>query len=52
VVAHRIEELDVKSVRISARERGGHGLGGSAMTCTGVRKQKKEALRGGHARAL
>ena len=48
VVAHRIEELDLKRVRVLARQGGSHGLGGGAMTCAGVRKKKEEALTGSH----
>jgi len=52
VVAHWVEELDLKGVRVSARQGGSDGLGGGAMTCASVRKKKEETLRGSHARAL
>jgi len=51
VVAHWVEELDLKGVRVSARQGGSDGLGGGAMTRAGVRKKKEEALTSGHDRA-
>src|SRR5438128_9004977 len=50
VVAHRIEELDVKRVRVSAHQGGGHRLGGGTMTRASVGKEKEETLTGGHER--
>src|SRR2546428_13748460 len=50
MVAHRIEELDLKRIRVAACHGGGHGLGGRAMARAGVRKEKEVALRGGHDR--
>jgi len=52
VVAHRIEEFDLKRIGVSARQGGSYGLGGGTMTCASVRKKKEEALTGGHDRAL
>jgi hypothetical protein len=52
VVAHWVEELDLKRVRVSVRQGGSDGLGGGAMTRASVRKKKEETLRGSHARAL